>query len=124
MSEFDAADERRRQQDVAQAPQDDDEHARITRQHKLAHCCTIEEDAETSSSADSADMPREAEIWVPSIVSCSRLRLVASWARSFHGCHRWITPVANRPSLRRTPARSRRTTRSESSKPQPTKALS
>src|SRR5262249_26946128 len=78
MSEFDAADERRRQQDVAQAPQDDDEHARITRQHRLAHCCTIEEEAETSSSADSADMPREAEIWVPSIVSCSRLRLVAS----------------------------------------------
>ena len=42
--------------------------------------------------------------------------------RSLSGCHKCSTPVAKRPSLRRTPVRMSRTNRSESSRPQPVKA--
>ena len=49
--------------------------------------------------------------------ACARSRRAAT--RSSSACHRCKTPVANTPSLRRTPACSRRTMISESSLPQP-----
>ena len=58
------------------------------------------------------------------ITSASRCSFSASCERSASGCHRCSTPVAKAPSLRRTPACSSRTSRSESSLPQPLKLAS
>ena len=60
----------------------------------------------------------------PAMMSASWRSLASRPERSASRCHRCRTPVANRPSLRRTPARIRRMKISESSRPQPLKAAS
>ena len=53
-------------------------------------------------------------------IASSSIWFADSREGSASGCQRWSTPVENRPSLRLTPARSSRISRSESSSPQPT----
>ena len=71
-----------------------------------------------------ADRPRCACTRRLSSSASSRASLAVSCARSASGCQRWMTAVAKRPSLRRTPQCSRRISRSESSRPQPQKLAS
>jgi len=50
------------------------------------------------------DSPCTARTRSPARTSASLSSLRASCERSASGCQRWITPVANMPSFRRTPA--------------------
>ena len=52
----------------------------------------------------SDDRPRSARTRLPASTSASLVSFCVSCERSASGCQRWITPVANMPSLRRTPA--------------------
>ena len=52
----------------------------------------------------SDDSPRSARTRPPARTSASLPSFRASCERSASGCQRWITPVANMPSFRRTPA--------------------
>src|SRR3989338_2531279 len=63
--------------------------------------------------------PLAARIWVACNTSCKSRWFSASCERSFSRCQRWKTGAAKRADLLNMPARSRRTTRSESSSPQP-----
>ena len=67
---------------------------------------------------DNADSPRSARMRLLARMASSRRSFSGSRDRSASACHKCKTPVAMRPSLRRTPARIRRTRRSESSRPQ------
>ncbi len=117
---LDAANKRSGQQHIAKPPQRHDQHPGGIRQCNRLHCDATEALSRGNATASlSTDRPRKARTRLPPITSSSLAWFAGNCERSFGGCHKCNTPVANRPSLRRTPACRRRTTRSESSRPQP-----
>src|SRR5262249_18751591 len=90
-----------------------------------AHCVDQPADlsstfaAPVSATSSSTEKPAIARTRSARAISSSRRWLAGSEARSFSGSHRWRTPVAKFPSLRRMPLRNSRIMRSESSSPQP-----
>ena len=77
-----------------------------------------------SAASSRHDRPRRALTPSLPMISARRRSLPSRPERSASRCHRCSTPVAKRPSLRRTPARIRRMKMSESSRPHPVKAAS